>query len=102
MIRGGVRVEVPVILEAPDRSVNQGFRIIATVYLLIGLYVLFRRLDGSQIDTYFTFSAFFPSFFTPSITPANSTASTGSFTGGKIVAGALQPALFLHFAHPFP
>jgi two-component system, NtrC family, sensor kinase len=37
VMRDGVRIEVPVILDAQDRSFNNGFRLIALVYLGIGL-----------------------------------------------------------------
>ncbi len=101
LIRGGVRVEVPVILEAPDRSVNQGFRIIATVYLLIGLYVLFRRWTAPRSTHFYVFCLL--SFV---LYAFNYTGKFNSFDWtiywGKIVAGALQPALFLHFALAFP
>ena len=58
ILRDGIRLEVPVILEAPDRSFNQGFRLIALVYLLIGLYVLFRRWTAPSD----TFLRFLPAF----------------------------------------
>src|SRR5665213_4140429 len=41
--RAGVRLEIPVILVPKDRGINYGLRLIALVYLLIGLYILFRR-----------------------------------------------------------
>ncbi len=101
LIRDGVHVEVPVILEAPDRSVNQGFRIIATVYLLIGLYVLFRRWTAPRSTHFYVFCLL--SFV---LYAFNYTGKFNSFDWiiywGKIVAGALQPALFLHFALAFP
>ncbi|HVJ07506.1 MAG TPA: ATP-binding protein [Acidisarcina sp.] len=101
LIRSGVRVDVPVILEAPDRSINQGFRLIATVYLLIGLYVLFRRWTAPRSTHFYVFCLL--SFVLYSF---NYTGKFNSFDWtiywGKIIAGALQPALFLHFALAFP
>ena len=49
--RDGVKLEVPVILDAQPRPFNQGFRLIALVYLCIGLYVLFRRWTAPQAGT---------------------------------------------------
>ena len=40
VVRAGYRVELPVILGVADQTLNLGFRIIALVYLGIGLYVL--------------------------------------------------------------
>lgn len=101
LIRSGVRVDVPVILEAPDRSINQGFRLIATVYLLIGLYVLFRRWTAPRSTHFYVFCLL--SFVLYSF---NYTGKFNTFDWiiywGKIIAGALQPALFLHFALAFP
>ena len=101
LIRSGVRVDVPVILEAPDHGINQGFRLIALVYLLIGLYVLFRRWTAPRSTHFYVFCLL--SFVLYSFS------YTGKFNSfdwtiywGKIIAGALQPALFLHFALAFP
>ena len=52
LIRSGVRVDVPVILETPDRSINQGFRVIALVYLLIGLVCSVSPLDSAEVDAF--------------------------------------------------
>ena len=41
--RGNVSLDVPVILQPVDKSLNQGLRLIALVYLGIGMYVLLRR-----------------------------------------------------------
>jgi len=38
----GAKLDIQVILEPTDRSTDQGSRLIALVYLLIGLYVLLR------------------------------------------------------------
>lgn len=101
LIRSGVRLDVPVILEAPDRSLNQGFRLIALVYLFIGLYVLFRRWTAPRSTHFYVFCLL--SFVLYSF---NYTGKFNTFDWtiywGKIIAGALQPALFLHFALAFP
>jgi len=100
IVRDGVRLEVPVILEVSDRSFNQGFRLIALVYLGIGLYVLFRRWTAPHSTHFYIFCLV--SFVLYSFK------YTGKFNSldqiiywGNIVAEALQPALFLHFALSF-
>jgi PAS domain S-box-containing protein len=83
-----------------DRSINQGFRFIALVYLGIGLYVLLRRWTAPHSTHFYIFclvSFVLYSFW--------STGKLNTFDQivywGKIVANALQPALFLHFAVAF-
>jgi two-component system, NtrC family, sensor kinase len=83
-----------------DRSINQGFRFIALVYLGIGLYVLLRRWTAPHSTHFYIFclvSFVLYSFW--------STGKLNTFDQiiywGKIVANALQPALFLHFALAF-
>ncbi|MBB6142478.1 PAS domain S-box-containing protein [Silvibacterium bohemicum] len=100
IMRDGVRIEVPVILDALDRSFNQGFRLIALVYLGIGLYVLFRRWTAPHSTHFYIFCLV--SFVLYSFK------STGKMDGldqavywGNILAESLQPALFLHFALAF-
>jgi PAS domain S-box-containing protein len=99
--RSGYRVELPVILDAADRSLNLGFRAIALVYLGIGLYVLFRRWTAPRSTHFYLFCL--ASFVLYSFK------YTDHFTDfdwivywGNVVATALQPALFLHFALAFP
>ncbi|MGC2300675.1 MAG: histidine kinase dimerization/phospho-acceptor domain-containing protein, partial [Acidobacteriaceae bacterium] len=99
--RNGIRLpDVPVILDMQDRSIHQGFRFIALVYLGIGLYVLLRRWTAPHSTHFYIFclvSFVLYSFWT-----------TGKFNEfdwiiewSKIGANALQPALFLHFALAF-
>ena len=95
-----VKLDTQVILEPRDRSINQGFRLIALVYLSIGLYVLFRRWTAPKSTHFYLFCLF--SFVLCSFK------YTGEFTQldwfiywGNIVAQALQPALLLHFAATF-
>src|ERR1700728_4591808 len=101
LVRGGVRlVDVPVDLDAQDRSINQGFRLIALVYLGIGLYVLLRRWTAPHSTHFYIFCL--ASFVLYSFWY---TGKLNEFDWvvywGKIVANALQPALFLHFAVAF-
>jgi two-component system NtrC family sensor kinase len=101
VIRSGLKLpEVPVNLDAVDRGNNQGFRLIALIYLGIGLYVLFRRWTAPHATHFYIFCL------------ASFTLYAFKYTGklnaldqiifwGNILAGALQPALFLHFALAF-
>lgn len=97
---GGIRLDIPVILEPVDRSSNDGFRLIALTYLCIGLYVLFRRWTAPKATHFYVFCLV--SFVLYSFK------YTGRLDGfdlailwANIAAGALQPALFLHFAISF-
>jgi two-component system NtrC family sensor kinase len=100
IVRRGVKVEIPVILDAADRSFNLGFRLIALVYLGIGLYVLFRRWTAPHATHFYIFCLV--SFVLYSFK------YTGKFNAfdqvvywSNVFAEALQPALFLHFALAF-
>ncbi len=93
-------LEIGVYLEPADRSDHQVLRVIALVYLAIGLYVLFRRWTAPQATHFFIFCL--TSFVLYGFK------YTGLLDGldevifwGEIVATALQPALFLHFALSF-
>jgi two-component system, NtrC family, sensor kinase len=96
----GTRLEIPVILEPKDRSINQGMRLIALVYLCIGIYVLFRRWTAPKSTHFYIFCLV--SFVLYAFK------YTGEFDAldwlvywGNIAAAAIQPALFLHFAVSF-
>jgi len=99
--RSNVRLEVPVILEPADRSINIGLRFIALVYLLIGLYILLRRWTAPKSLHFYIFCL--ASFVYYSF---HYTGKLNLFDWiiywGSITANALQPALFLHFALTFP
>ena len=99
--RNNVSLDVSVILQPVDKGLNQGLRLIALVYLGIGMYVLFRRWTAPKAGHFYLFclvSFVFYSF---------------KFTGKlnqfdwivywcNVAAGMLQPAMFLHFALTFP
>ena len=97
---GATRLDIQVILEPKDRSINQGLRFIALVYLCIGIYVLFRRWTAPKSIHFYVFCLV--SFVLYSF---RSTGEPGLFDWfiywGNIGAQALQPALFLHFAVSF-
>jgi two-component system, NtrC family, sensor kinase len=95
-LHGATRLDIQVILGPKDRSFNQYLRFIALVYLSIGIYVLFRRWTAPKSVHFYVFclaSFVFYSF--------RSTGELGIFDWGNMVAQALQPALFLHFAVSF-
>ena len=91
---------VQVWLEPADRSMAQGSRLIALVYLLIGLYVLFRRWTAPKSLHFYIFCLV--SFV---LYAFRSTGEPGLFDQviywGNQIANMLQPALFVHFAVSF-
>jgi two-component system, NtrC family, sensor kinase len=96
----GAKFDVQVILEPEDRSSDEGSRLIALVYLTIGLYVLFRRWTAPKSTHFYVFClvSFVLYSFRATLLP-------GVFDQViywcNLVANALQPALFLHFAVSF-
>jgi PAS domain S-box-containing protein len=99
-LAGAARFPVQVYLEAADRSTDQGSRLIALVYLLIGLYVLLRRWTAPKSTHFYLFCLV--SFV---LYAFRSTGEPGLFDRviywGNLAANMLQPALFLHFAVSF-
>jgi PAS domain S-box-containing protein len=101
LVRGEVPVDVKVILEPADKSVNAGLRLIALIYLLIGLYVLLRRWTAPKSMHFYVFCLVSFVFY--------SFKYTGKLNGfdeaiywSNVFAWLLQPALFLHFSMTFP
>jgi len=99
--RDSVSLDVPLILQPVDKSLNQGLRLIALVYLCIGMYVLLRRWTAPKAGHFYLFclvSFIFYSFkFTGKLNQFDWT-----IYWSNVVAGMLQPAMFLHFALSFP
>ena len=99
-VEDGAKFPVQVYLEQADRSTDYGSRLIALVYLLIGLYVLFRRWTAPKSTHFFVFCLV--SFV---LYAFRSTGEPGGFDQviywGNLIANMLQPALFLHFAVSF-
>ena len=54
-LKNAAKFDVQVILEPKDRSINQGLRFIALVYLCIGIYVLFRRWTAPKSTHFYVF-----------------------------------------------
>ena len=101
LVRQGIPVEAPLILAPADRSLYIGLRLIALVYLGIGLYVLLRRWTAPKSTHFYVFclvSFIFYSF--------HYTGKLNDFDWiiywSNVVAWLLQPALFLHFSLTFP
>jgi two-component system, NtrC family, sensor kinase len=101
LVRQSVALDSSVILVPADRSLNNWLRVIALIYLGIGLYVLLRRWTAPGSTHFYIFCLV--SFI------AYSFKYTGKLNDfdwtiywGNIAAGVLQPALFLHFVLTFP
>jgi two-component system NtrC family sensor kinase len=101
LIRQSVTLDSNVILVPADRSLNNSLRLIALIYLGIGIYVLLRRWTAPGSTHFYIFCLV--SFI------AYSFKYTGKLNDfdwiiywGNIVAWMLQPALFLHFVLTFP
>src|SRR5579859_7113933 len=101
VVRDGVQLDVPLIPIPADKSLNDGLRLIALIYLLIGLYVLLRRWTAPKSMHFYVFclvSFIFYSF--------KYTGKLNQFDEiiywSNVVAWLLQPALFLHFSITFP
>jgi len=101
LLRHGVRVEVPLILAPVDRSLNTGLRLIALIYLGIGLYVLFRRWTAPKSLHFYLFCLVSFVFYA-----FKYTGKLNQFDWiiywSNVIAWLLQPALFLHFTLTFP
>ena len=101
LVRQGIPVEATLILAPADRTLYGGLRLIALVYLGIGLYVLLRRWTAPKSTHFYVFclvSFIFYSF--------HYTGTLNDFVWiiywSNVVAWLLQPALFLHFSLTFP
>jgi two-component system NtrC family sensor kinase len=101
LLRQSVPLDSSVILEPADRSLNNWLRLIALIYLGIGLYVLLRRWTAPGSTHFYIFCLV--SFIAYSF---KFTTKLNDFDWiiywGNITAGVLQPALFLHFVLTFP
>ena len=99
---GAKPVELPVwvYLEPLDRTNFQVERLLALVYLAIGLFVLFRRWTAPKSTHFYVFclvSFILYAFrYTGVLDGLDITILTGN-----IIASEMQPALFLHFAVSF-
>jgi PAS domain S-box-containing protein len=101
LIRQAIPLDSNVILVPANRSLNDWLRLIALIYLGIGLYVLLRRwtAPGSMHFYIFCLVSFVAYSF-------KYTGKLNDFDWTiywcNIVAWVMQPALFLHFVLTFP
>jgi len=99
--RQSVTLDSQVILAPADRSLNNWLRLIAAIYLGIGVYVLLRRWTAPGSTHFYIFCLV--SFIAYSF---KYTGKLNDFDWTiywcNIVAWVLQPALFLHFVLTFP
>lgn len=99
--RGGSHFDALVTLVPTDRSLFTGLRLIALIYLGIGVYVLFRRWTAPKSTHFYIFCLV--SFVLYSF---HYTGKLNTFDWiiywSNVAAWMLQPALFLHFALTFP
>jgi two-component system, NtrC family, sensor kinase len=101
LVRNEVPLNVSVILAPADKSLYVGLRLIALIYLGIGLYVLLRRWSAPKSTHFYVFclvSFVFYSFHYV----GNWSLFDQTIYWANVVAWLIQPALFLHFALTFP
>ena len=101
LIRDSVALDSKVLLVPAERSLNSFLRLIALIYLGIGLYVLLRRWTAHGSTHFYIFCLV--SFISYSF---HYTGKLNDFDlmiyWCNVVALVLQPALFLHFVLTFP
>ncbi len=101
LVRRSVPVDAVLVLVPAEKSLNDWLRLIALIYLGIGLYVLLRRWTAPGSMHFYIFCLVSFIFYAFKY--------TGKFNQFdwtiywcNVVAGLLQPALFLHFVLVFP
>jgi PAS domain S-box-containing protein len=99
--RNGSRAEASVILVPADRGLYLGLRLIALIYLGIGLYVLLRRWTAPKSTHFYVFCLVSFVLYSFHYTGKLNTFDWIIFWANT-TAWMLQPALFLHFALVFP
>jgi len=101
--RDGIPLDTPVkVIPLPlDRSLAQGLRVIGLIYLIIGFYVLFRRWGAPRATHFYLFCLVSFALYALKYTSTFDALDWTVFWV-NVVAEALQPALFLHFALSFP
>jgi two-component system, NtrC family, sensor kinase len=101
LLRDSVSLDSKVLLTPADRSLNNWLRLIALIYLGIGLYVLLRRWTAVGSTHFYIFCLI--SFVAYSF---KYTGKLNDFDWTiywcNVVAWIAQPALFLHFVLTFP
>ena len=101
LVRGNVPLDVVVVLVPAERSMNDWLRLIALIYLGIGLYVLLRRWTAVGSTHFYIFCLVSFIFYSLHYTGKFNAFDWVIFWSNE-VAWLLQPALFLHFVLTFP
>src|SRR5690349_1823347 len=101
LVRSGIPVDTQVVLIPADRSLYVPLRLIALVYLGIGLYVLLRRWTAPKSTHFYLFCLVSFVFYSFHYTGKLNDFDWTIFWGNSL-AWLLQPALFLHFVLTFP
>jgi two-component system NtrC family sensor kinase len=101
LIRGSVPLDVEVVLAPAERSMNDWLRLIALIYLGIGLYVLMRRWTAVGSTHFYIFCLVSFVFYSLHYT-GKLNAFDWIVLWANEIAWLLQPALFLHFVLTFP
>ena len=101
--RDNIPLDTPVqVIPVPaDRSLALGLRIIGLIYLIIGFYVLFRRWGAPRATHFYLFCLVSFALYALKYTAKLDLLDWTVFWT-NVIAEALQPALFLHFALSFP
>ncbi len=101
--RDGIKLDTPIkVFPVPlDRSLYQAERLIGLIYLAIGIYVLFRRWGAPRSTHFYLFCLVSFAWYTLHYT-GQLDALDWTVFWSNVVAEALQPALFVHFALTFP
>src|SRR5947208_8015478 len=101
LVRGSTPVEAKPILSVYHRASDDWLRLIALIYLGIGLYVLLRRWTAPGSTHFYIFClvsfVFYSFHYTGKLNEFDWTVYWGN-----VAAWLLQPALFLHFVLTFP
>jgi PAS domain S-box-containing protein len=101
LVRGSVTLDSTLILVPAQRNSSDWLRLVALVYLGIGLYVLFRRWTAPGSTHFYIFClvsfVFYSFHYSGKLNPFDWT-----IYWGNVAAWLLQPALFLHFVLTFP
>jgi PAS domain S-box-containing protein len=101
LVRDEIPLNATLILVPADKSFYLGLRLIALVYLGIGLYVLLRRWTAPKSLHFYVFCLVSFIFYSFHYTGKLNTFDILVYWS-NVVAWLLQPALFLHFALTFP
>src|ERR1700676_2032682 len=99
--RQSVTLDSSVILVPAERSLNNLLRLIALIYLRIGLYVLLRRWTAVGSTHFYIFCLVSFVFYSLHYIGKFNAFDWSVFWANEI-AWLLQPALFLHFVLTFP